>query len=60
MTKLSRFTRLVRKCLPMLIGLMKLLNEVIDLVNKAVNYSCQFREFCILVPERTRQARFCP
>jgi hypothetical protein len=59
MTKLSRLARLVRKSLPLLIGFVKLLNEVIDLVNKAVNYARQIRELLIFVSKRTEQARFC-
>lgn len=51
MTKLSRLARLVRKHLPELIGFVKLINEVIDLVNKAVNYARQIREFRLLVLE---------
>ncbi len=59
MIKLSRLARLVREYLPLLIGFVKLLNEVIDLVNKAVNYARQIRELLIFVSKRTEQARFC-
>lgn len=51
MTKWSRLTRLVRKHLPELVCLLKLINEVIDLVSKAVNYARQIREFRLLVFE---------
>lgn len=51
MTNLSRLARLVRKHRPLLIGLIKLLIEVIDLVNKAVNYARQIRKFRVFVLE---------
>jgi hypothetical protein len=59
MTKLSRLARLVRKYLPELIGIVKLINEVIELVNKVVNYARKIREFRILVLERTKEAGLC-
>jgi len=60
MTKLSRLARFVRKHLPLWISLIQLINEVIDLVNKAVNYARQIREFRIFVSEPARQAGFRP
>lgn len=56
MTKLSRLARLVRKHLPELVCIIKLINEVIELVNKAVNYARQIPKFRIFVPEPARQA----
>jgi hypothetical protein len=54
MTFLSRFARLVRKHLPELVCFFKLINEVVDLLNKVVNYACQIPKFSIFFPEQAR------
>jgi|CXWL01.1.fsa_nt_gi hypothetical protein len=49
MSFFKRLTRLVRKRLPELIVLLKLINEVIALVNKAVNYDRKFPQFRVFL-----------
>jgi hypothetical protein len=51
MTKLSSLARLVRKYLPDLINVVTLINLVLELVNKVVNYASQICKLRILVLE---------
>ena len=56
---LNKLVRLVREQLPLLILLLKLVNEVLELVNKAVNYDRSISQLRIFVPWRQREANFC-
>lgn len=51
MTKLSRLAHLVRKYLPDLVSLATLIDTVIDIVNKVVNYVGKIPKFRLLVLE---------
>jgi hypothetical protein len=51
MTKLSRLARLVHRYLPDLIGVATLIDTVLDIVNKVVNYARQVFKLRLLVLE---------
>lgn len=50
MNKKSRLKRLVCEYLPMAIVLIEFVNQVVDLVSKAVNYGLRTKELRVLVP----------
>jgi len=59
MIKTSRLTRLVRKYGPLVVLLIRFAIDVIELVNKAVNYAGTVSEFRIFLLERKEQTRLC-
>lgn len=54
MTKLSRLARLAQKYIPALILLIKLIDALVELLSKAVNYASRFSQFLIFIQEQTR------
>ena len=59
MTKKSHLIDLVRKILQLAVLVLEFLNQLLELVNKVVNYAGPFRKLRILVSKK-RQTRFCP
>lgn len=59
MTKKSHLIDLVRKILQLAVLVLEFLNQLLELVNKVVNYAGPLPEFRILIHKK-RQARLCP
>ena len=59
MTKKSHLIDLVRKILQLAVLVFEFLNQLLELVNKVVNYAGALPEFRIFVYQK-RQARLCP